>query len=82
MVSNAEIGKGVSDVATARSRLMVDDVEVGSTRGKSRSASMFAGRMMLESTGVSDVAKRETVRTFEDAEIGKGVSNLRSVESD
>ena len=37
------------------------------------------GHVWLESTGVSDGAKRETVQTSKDAEIGKGVSNLRSV---
>jgi hypothetical protein len=79
MVSNAEVGKGVSDDATARDRLMVDEVEIGSTRGMSRSASMFDGRMMVESTDVSDDAKRENVRRSTNAEIGKGVSNLRSV---
>jgi hypothetical protein len=40
---------------------------------------MFDGRVKLASTGVSDVAKRETVRRSTDAEIGKGVSNLRSL---
>ena len=79
MVSNAEVGKGVSDDATARDRLMVDEVEIGSTRGMSRSASMFDGRMMLESTDVSDDAKRENVQISRNAEIAKGVSNLRSV---
>ena len=58
---------------------MVEDAEIGSTRRKSRSAKMFDGRMRLESAGVSDVAERETVRRSMDAEIGKGVSNLRSV---
>jgi len=40
---------------------------------------MFDGHMRLESTDVSGDAKRETVRTFENGEIGKDVSNLRSV---
>ena len=79
MVSNAEIGRGVSEGASARDRVLVDDVEIGSTRGRSRSASMFDGHMRLESTGASNDAKRETVRRFTDAEIGEGVSNLRSV---
>jgi hypothetical protein len=79
MVSNAEIGKGVSDGASARDRGMVDDVEIGSTRGMSRSAEMFDGHVMLELPGVSDVAKRENVQTSRNAEIGRGVSNLRSV---
>jgi hypothetical protein len=79
MVSNAEIGRGVFDGASARDRVLVDDVEIGSTRGRSRSAKMFDGRMMLELRGVSDVAKRETVRRSMNAEIGKGVSDLRSV---
>jgi len=57
---------------------MVDDLEIGSTRGMSRSASMFDGQMRLESPGVSDDTKCETVRTSRNAEIGKGVSNLRS----
>src|SRR5882724_7816989 len=55
-------GRGVVEGASARDRLMVDDVGIGSTRGMSRSARMFDGHVRLESTGVSDVAKRETVR--------------------
>ena len=79
MVSNAEISRGVSDGASARDRGMVDEVGIGSTRAMSRSARMVDGHVRLELRGVSDVAKRETVRTSRDAEIGKGVSNLRSV---
>jgi hypothetical protein len=79
MVSNAEIARGVSDDASARDRGMVDEVEIGSTRGKSRSARMFDGHVRLELQGVSDVAKRETVRKSMNAEIDEGVSNLRSV---
>jgi hypothetical protein len=58
---------------------MVVNAEIVLTRGTSRSARMFDGHVRLESTGVSDVAERETVRRSIDAEIGKGVSNLRSV---
>ena len=79
MVSNAEIGRGVSEGASARDRVLVDDVEIGSTRGRSRSARMFDGHVRLDSPGVSNVAERENVRMSMDAEIGKGVSNLRSV---
>ena len=79
MVSNAEIRRGVSDGAAARDCGLVDDAEIGSTRGKSRSASMFDGHVRLESMGVSDGAKRENVQTSRNAEIGEGVSNLRSV---
>jgi hypothetical protein len=79
MVSNAEIARGVSDDASARDRGMVDEVGIGSTRGRSRSASMFDGHRRLELIGVSDVAKRENVHRSTNAEIGKGVSNLRSV---
>jgi hypothetical protein len=52
---------------------MVGDAGIGSMRGMSRSASMFDGHMMLESTGVSDVAKRESVLKLRNAEIGKRV---------
>jgi len=62
MVRNAEIARGVSDDASARDRGMVDEVEIGSTRGKSRSAMMFDGRVRLESTGVS--APSRSARTF------------------
>ena len=72
--------RGVFECAPARDCGIVSNAEIGSTRGMSRSASMFDGRMRLESTGVSDVAKRKTVRRSEDAKSGKGVSNLRSVE--
>ena len=79
----ADVGRsnaiGVVEGASARDRGMVSNAEIGSTRGKSRSASVFDGCMRLESTDVSDVAKRKTVRRSTDAEIGKGVSNLRSV---
>ena len=71
--------KGVSKGASAGGRGMVSNAEIGSTRGKSRSAGMFDGHMRLESVGISDGAKRETVRRSDYAEIGKGVSNLRSV---
>jgi hypothetical protein len=54
-------------------------VKSGSTRGMSRSASMFDGHMRLESTVVSDGAKRDIIQTSRNAEIGKYVSNLRSV---
>jgi hypothetical protein len=40
---------------------------------------MFDGHVRLESTDVSDDTKCETVQKSNDAEIGKGVSNLRSV---
>jgi len=73
MVSNAEIGKGVSEGASARDRGMVSNAEIGSTRGMSRSASMFDGDVRLESTGVFDGAKRENVLKLRNAEIGKGV---------
>jgi hypothetical protein len=46
----------------ARLKVGVDQLE----------SEMRDGRMMLESTDVSDVAKCETVLTFEDAEIGQG----------
>jgi hypothetical protein len=72
-------GRGVVDGASAGGRGMVSNAEIGSRRGKSRSASMFGGQMRLELTGVSDGAKRETVRRPTNAEIGEGVSNLRSV---
>jgi hypothetical protein len=79
----ADVGRsnarGVVDGASAEVRGMVSNAEIWSTRGKSRSARMFDGHVRLESTGVSDVAKRETVRRSMNAEIGKGVSNLRSV---
>jgi len=58
---------------------MVDGAEIGSTPGMSRSAKMFDRYMRLELRGVSDVAERENVRRSGNAEIGKGVSNLRSV---
>ena len=64
-------GKGVVEGASARDRGMLNDGQIGSKRGKSRSAVMFDGQMRLESTDVSGDAKRETVRTFENAEIGK-----------
>jgi hypothetical protein len=79
----ADVGRsnarGTVEGASAGGRGMVSNVEIGSARGKSRSASMFDGHIRLESTGVSDVAERETVRRSTNAEIGKGVSNLRSV---
>ena len=79
----ADVGRlnarGVVEGASAGGRGMVSNAEIGSTRGMSRSARMFDGHERLESTGVSDVAKREIVRRSMDAEIGKGVSNLRSV---
>jgi hypothetical protein len=79
MVSNAEISRGVSEGASARDCLMVDAVEIGSTRGRSRSASRFDGHVRLELRGTSDVAERENVRRSMNAEIDEGVSNLRSV---
>jgi hypothetical protein len=45
-------GKGVSEGASAGGRGMVDDAEIGSTRGMSRSASMFDGHVRLESIGL------------------------------
>src|SRR5262249_5250522 len=79
----ADVGRskarGTVEGASARDRGMVSNAEIGSTRGKSRSASMFDGQVRLESTGVSDDAKRKTVRTSRNAEIAKGVSNLRNV---
>jgi hypothetical protein len=72
-------GRGTVEGASAGGRGLVDEVEIGSTRGRSRSAGMFDGHMRLESKGVSDVAKRENVRKSGNAEIGRGVSNLRSV---
>jgi hypothetical protein len=69
MVSNTEIWKGVSGNAPAPDRLMVDDVEIGSTREMSRSARTFDGRMRLESSGVSDVAKSEAVQKGQDWQI-------------
>ena len=71
--------RGVVEGASARDCGMVSNAEIGSTRGMSRSARMFDGRMMLESTDVSDDAKRENVQTSKETEISKGVSNLRSV---
>jgi hypothetical protein len=66
-------GKGEVDGASAGDCGMVDDVEIGSTRGKSRSARMFDGHVRLESTGVFDGAKRENVLQLRNAEIGKVV---------
>jgi hypothetical protein len=66
-------GKGEVDGASARDRRLVDDVEIGSTRGWSRSARMFDGHVRLESSGVSDVAKRVNVLKLRNGEIGKGV---------
>jgi hypothetical protein len=40
---------------------------------------MFDGHMSLELSGVSDVAERETVQRSANAEIGRGLSNLRNV---
>jgi hypothetical protein len=72
-------GRGMFDGASARDRGMVSNAEIGSTRGRSRSARMFDGHVRLEWMGVSDVAKRENVWRSRNAEIGKRVSNLRSV---
>jgi hypothetical protein len=78
----ADVGRsnwrGVVECASAPELGMVDDVEIGPTRGKSRSASMFDGHVRLELTGVSDGAKRENVQTSEDAEIDKGVPDVRT----
>ena len=52
---------------------MVGDAEIGSTRGRSRSASMFDGHVRFESSGVSGVAKRLNVLKLRNGEIGKGV---------
>jgi hypothetical protein len=52
---------------------MVGDAGIGSMRGMSRSASMFDGHVRFESSGVSDVAKRESVLKLRNAEIGKRV---------
>jgi len=79
----ADVGRsnarGVVEGASARDRGMVSNAGIGSTRGISRSASIFDGHVRPEPTGVSDVAKRETVRRSTNAEIGKAVSNMRSV---
>jgi hypothetical protein len=73
----ADVGRsnarGTVEGASARDRRLVDDVEIGSTRGWSRSARMFDGHVRLESSGVSDVAERKNVLKLRNAEIGKGV---------
>jgi hypothetical protein len=79
----ADVGRSnwrwVVECASAGGREMVSGAEIGSTRGMSRSAKMVDGYVRLESSDVSDVAKRENIRTSRNAEIDGDISNLRSV---